>query len=197
MKTIAFFDFDGTITNKDTLIQFIRFAVGDIKFIQGIIFLSPMLLLFKLNLMKNNQAKEKMFSYFFKNMKTHSFIDIATQYSLYHIDTIVRPLAIERIRWHQKNNHEVVVVSASIKSWLKPWCDKHGLSLISTELEFKNNVVTGKFSTKNCYGIEKVKRIEKTYTLDSYKIIYAYGDSKGDKELLKIASKSYYKPFTK
>jgi 2-hydroxy-3-keto-5-methylthiopentenyl-1-phosphate phosphatase len=29
VKYLALFDFDGTITKKDSLIQFIRFAVGD------------------------------------------------------------------------------------------------------------------------------------------------------------------------
>ena len=80
MKSIAFFDFDGTITSKDTLIEFIRFTVGDFKFIKGIILLSPILILFKLNLIKNDKAKEKMFSYFFKNTDKVAFRKKATEY---------------------------------------------------------------------------------------------------------------------
>jgi len=197
MKSIAFFDFDGTITSKDTLIEFIRFTVGDFKFIKGIILLSPILILFKLNLIKNDKAKEKMFSYFFKNTDKVAFRKKATEYSLYHIPKIIRTQAMQRILWHKKNKHEVVIVSASIESWLKPWCDKNNIKLISTKVEFKNNILTGNFATKNCHGIEKVNQIKKNYALDQYSTIYAYGDSQGDKALLSIANKSYYKPFRK
>jgi len=64
-KILALFDFDGTITKNDSLLKFIRFAVGDIKFIQGLIALSPTLIAFKLKLMPNYEAKEKMLSWFY------------------------------------------------------------------------------------------------------------------------------------
>ncbi|GAG97863.1 unnamed protein product, partial [marine sediment metagenome] len=48
---------------------------------------------------------------------------------------------------------------------------------------------------RNCYGIEKVNRVQETYTLSQYEYIYAYGDSHGDKEMLSIANERYYKNF--
>ncbi len=61
--------------------------------------------------------------------------------------------------------------------------------------KIKNGIVTGKFSTKNCYGIEKANRVQEVYNFDDYDHIYAYGDSRGDKELLELADESFYKPF--
>jgi len=195
LDSIAFFDFDGTITREDSLIKFIRFVVGDAKFIAGMIFLSPMLTAYKLGLIPNYKAKQMMLSYFFKGMSEAKFQEVANTYSLNHIDTILRPKAMEKIQWHQSQGHKVVVVSASIECWLKPWCDKHNLELIATQLEIKDGIVTGKLQTKNCYGIEKVNRVKEAYNLDEYETIYAYGDSRGDRELLALADESFYKPF--
>ncbi len=195
MKNLALFDFDGTITTNDSLIKFIRFAVGDVKFIFGMILLSPMLTVYKLKLIPNYKAKQYMLSYFFKGMSEEKFLQVANEYSLNQIKTILRPKAIEKITWHKKQGHKIVIVSASIECWLKPWCDENNLNLIATKLEIKRNIITGKFLTKNCYGMEKVNRIQELYKLSDYDYIYVYGDSHGDKELLALGDESFYKPF--
>jgi phosphatidylglycerophosphatase C len=195
MKLIAFFDFDGTITTDDSLIKFIRFVVGDVKTLWGMIILSPMLVVYKLKLIPNYKAKQMMLSYFFKGMNEHQFQKVAEEYSLKHINTILRPKAMEKITWHKELGHKVIVVSASIECWIRPWCDQNGLDLIATKIEIKNGLVTGKFLTKNCYGIEKANRVKEAYNLDDYDHIYAYGDSRGDKELLELADEGFYKPF--
>ena len=193
---LALFDFDGTITVDDSLIKFIRFVAGDAKFLWGMIFLSPMLTAYKLKLIPNDKAKQYMFTYFFKGMSEASFIQVAREYSLNHIKTILRPKAMEKIAWHKEQGDKVVIVSASIESWLKPWCDENNLELIATQLEIKEGVVTGKFLSKNCYGIEKSHRVQKVYNLSNYDHVYAYGDSRGDKELLALADESFYKKFS-
>ena len=63
---IALFDFDGTITKEDSLIKFISFAVGEIKMLIGMVYLSPMLVGYKLKIIPNYKAKQYLFSYFFK-----------------------------------------------------------------------------------------------------------------------------------
>ena len=194
---LALFDFDGTITTNDSLIKFIRFVVGDAKFAIGMIALSPMLTAYKLKLIPNYKAKQQMLSYFIKGMTEEKFKEVGEEYSLNHIDTILRPKAMEKIAWHKEQGHKIVIVSASIECWLKAWCDNHGLDLISTKLEIKDGIVSGKFLTKNCYGIEKALRVKDKYNLDNYDYIYAYGDSRGDNELLALADEGFYKPFRK
>jgi phosphoserine phosphatase len=66
-----------------------------------------------------------------------------------------------------------------------------------TKIEVKNAVVTGQFIGNNCYGPEKVRRIQELFPdRKQYKLI-AFGDSKGDRELLAYADESHYKPFRK
>ena len=61
-RKVYCFDFDGTLTTKDTLLQFIRFAVGDRAFLAGFLRYSPLLVLMKLHLYPNWKAKQKVFS---------------------------------------------------------------------------------------------------------------------------------------
>lgn len=193
--TLALFDFDGTITKDDSLLKFIRFVVGDVRFIIGLIVLSPILVAYKLKLIPNYKAKQKMLSWYFKGCSQQEFKKVANDYSLKHIDEILRPKAIEKLNWHKEQGHKIVIVSASIECWLHPWCEKNGFELLATKLEIKDDIVTGKLLSKNCYGIEKVNRIKQAYDLEKFEYIYAYGDSAGDKEMLELADESFYKPF--
>lgn len=192
---LAIFDFDGTITNRDSLLEFIKFAIGYKRFIIGLLVLSPILFLYKLRIIANDRAKQYFFSWYFRGMKQKDFMVIAQEYSLEKLNKIVRQKALERIRWHKHEGHTIVVVSASLECWLRPWCEKYGIALLGTKIKIDHGIITGKFLTKNCYGIEKVHRIKEKYTLEKYDYIYAYGDSEGDREMLNIANERYYKPF--
>lgn len=190
---LALFDFDGTITQKDSFIDFIIFAVGWTRSIIGIIILLPTIIFLLTKIIPNWRAKEKFIACFFNGWDAGKFNKVASKYSRERIDFIIRKKAIDAIRWHQKQNDTVVVVTASADNWIKDWCKINNLELIATKLEFKNNRLTGKLGSKNCYGEEKVRRIRERFNLDDYEIIYAYGDSNGDKMMLDIADIKFYR----
>ena len=192
MRNLALFDFDGTITTKDSMVEFIKYAVGERAYYFGLFWLSPMLIAYALKIIPNHKAKEHLLAYFFKEMDINIFESNAKRYSLQEIDKIVRKKAIEKITWHKKEGDRVIIISASLRCWLEPWCIENGIELLSTEFKVKD----GKFTTKNCYGIEKVNRLKKICDIDKYEYIYAYGDSHGDRELLALGNQSFYKPFT-
>lgn len=192
---LALFDFDGTITTRDSLVDFIQFAVGKRAYYMGLLALSPMLITYVIKLTPNDRAKERMIAHYFRGWDKARFEKIANSYALKEIDRIVRPDALSKMQWHQKQGDRVVVISASMKCWLKAWCAMQGAELLSTELEFVDERLSGRFKTKNCYGPEKVNRIKAYLNLKEYAYIYAYGDSSGDRELLALADEAYYKPF--
>jgi phosphatidylglycerophosphatase C len=194
-KKLALFDFDGTITGKDSLPDFIQHAVGRAAYWSGLLRLSPILAAYTLKIIPNNIAKERLLAHFFAGWDAEHFQKIADQYALSRIDSIVRPEAVERMRRHQAQGDTVVVVSASMESWLQKWCELRQADLIATQLEIRAGKLTGRFATKNCYGIEKVNRIRERYNLAAYSSIHAYGDSRGDKEMLKIATVRHYREF--
>ncbi len=191
MKSIAFFDFDGTITTDDSLLKFIRFVVGAAKFALGL------LALYMAKIIPNYRVKQYLLAWYFKGMPKDAFLAVAQEYSLKHIQTILRPEAMQRIAWHQQQGHQVVIVSASLECWLQPWCEQQGLYLLATQIDLSQPLITGRFLSANCYGQEKVNRIRAAYDLSQFNKIYAYGDSSGDKEMLALADEAFYKPFRK
>jgi HAD superfamily hydrolase (TIGR01490 family) len=192
---LVLFDFDGTITSKDSFIDFIIFAQGYPKFIMGMLQNIHYLIAYKAGIYPNYKAKEKVLTHFFKGIQVDKFKELAQEYSISQLPNIIKSSAMERIKWHQSQNHKVVIVSASIECWLKRWCQSNNIDLISTKLESIDGKLTGKLATKNCYGIEKVNRIKEQYDLNEFDYIYAYGDSVSDKEMLELSDQSYYKIF--
>lgn len=188
---LALFDFDGTLTTKDSLGEFVKFAVGSKTYYMKLLLFSPIFILYKMKIMDNAYAKELLFRLFFLGKSENSFKDVALRYSDEKLSTILNEDTYEKFLSHIENGDRVIVVSASMRCWLKPFASKHKVELLSTELEFINGKFTGKFSTKNCHGVEKVNRIKEHLRLDDYSEVYAYGDSSGDKQMLEIADFAY------
>jgi phosphatidylglycerophosphatase C len=193
-KRLVLFDFDGTITTKDTFIEFIKFYHGPIRFAMGFALLSPVLIAYKLKLLANWKAKEKVLTWFFKNESLDTFTSKCVEFTQSVLPKLIRPKALETIHEMEKD-YDIVVVSASAENWVSPWCRANNLHVIATTLEIIDGKLTGKIKGKNCFGIEKVNRIREKYDLVSYTEILAYGDSSGDKEMFELAHKHFYKPF--
>ncbi|MTI38748.1 HAD-IB family hydrolase [Fulvivirga lutimaris] len=194
-KTLALFDFDGTITTKDSFIEFLKFHKGNLNFLLGFTWLSPYLVAMKLGLIPNWKAKEIVLKYFLANLSVEDMKKVSADFSLRIIPALIRNKAIDRIKKHQENGDDIYLVSASAENWLKPWCDQIGMKLIGTRLETIDGKITGKIDGNNCYGPEKVARIKAEINISNYSEIYAYGDSRGDKEMLALADHPHYKYF--
>jgi phosphatidylglycerophosphatase C len=192
-RIIVAFDFDGTITKRDTLPAFIRFASNLWQILVGSLRMIPSLILFKLKIIPNFQAKEKLFKIFFRGVEVNRFNSIAKNFSK-EIDGMVNPEALERIKCHQRAGHYILIISASPENWITPWANQNGIyEVLATRLEVKDGQITGKFSNKNCHGQEKVNRLLEIYPNRERYTLYAYGDSNGDKELLALADYSFYR----
>ena len=194
-KGIAFFDFDGTITTKDTLLEFIKFSKGSFLFYLGFLINSPYLVAMKLGLISNQVAKEKVLRFFFKNKDINEFNELCNKFALEEIPKLIRLKAKQEIKKLKTDGFVIVVVSASPENWIQKWSFSEGLELIASKLEVNNGKITGKILGKNCHGVEKLKRIKEKYIIEDYKVIYAYGDTSGDRPMLNVATHSYYKPF--
>lgn len=196
INVIAAFDFDGTITTKDTLLEFLKHCFSKTRLLFGLFLLTPVFVLYKIKVLRNDVAKQKIFAHFFKGMRMTTFNEHCNTFSK-KIDKIVRDKALERIKYHRKEGHFIVVISASIENWIHPWANENNIDeLIATKIEVIGNKLTGKFASKNCHGQEKVRRLKEKISNIHSKYLYAYGDSEGDKQLLSIANKAYYRSFS-
>lgn len=186
---IAFFDFDGTLTHHDTFIRFAKFSVGKTAFYKALIKSIPMLCLWKLGLKSNSDAKQTLFSYLYKGIDYGWFKKLGYAFAPM-IDNDSRSEIIDILKKHKQEGHKIVIVSASIAAWIRPWAESYGIAdVISTEVEKdKHGKLTGRFKTKNCYGAEKVSRIRAAFPdIDNIET-WGYGDSSGDEAMLSIVS---------
>jgi phosphatidylglycerophosphatase C len=194
-KRLVLFDFDGTITTRDTFIEFLIFYKGLPKFFAGMALMAPYLALFKLKLIPNWKAKQQVIRYFLGGESVENLRTKCNEFSENVLPTLIRPGALQAINQYQTEKSIVAVVSASAEDWVEPWCRKQGLLCIATQLEIENGKITGNLCGPNCYGPEKVRRIEKQFSLQEFDEVVAYGDSEGDKEMFGIAHIHHYKPF--
>lgn len=193
-KKIAFFDFDGTVTTKDTLPEIIRFQKGSLSLYTGFLLLAPWLMLYRLGLLANDRAKQIMLKYFFGGMREEDFQRNCDAFTETRLPHLIRPGALKELRRLKAEGAVLVIVSASAGNWIRKWSDSLSLELVSTKLEINKGLLTGRIQGKNCYGEEKVRRIRAIWNLEEYEV-YAYGDSSGDLPMLKLAAQSFYKPF--
>lgn len=194
-RRIAFFDFDGTITTKDTLLEVIKYRHGAVKLYLGFLLTSPLLVAYKLGVISNQLAKENVLRLFFGKMPLQAFQEHCDAFAREKIPALIRQKALTEIQQLKDAGAEIVIVSASAENWIRNWCNELQVKLIATELQIKNNAVTGKISGQNCYGEEKVRRIKAAYDLTQYDEIYCYGDTSGDKPMLSLATIAFYQPF--
>lgn len=190
--TLALFDFDGTLTRKDSFPAFLTYMLGATGFAKALIKASPTIVAWKYGRATNQQAKEALLSAALKG-KSQSTIEQAGQaFAERCLPKLLRPQAEALLQKHQALEHETLLVSASPDAWMNPIAKKLHIKLISSRLAYKEGIFLGKLQGKNCYGQEKVERIKQALSLDQYSRIYAYGDSRGDKEMLELASHPRY-----
>nr|WP_262896883.1 HAD-IB family hydrolase [Fulvivirga sediminis] len=192
---MVLFDFDGTLTTKDTLLDFTQFSLGKGRFVKGMLRLLPSMTGLKLGLIPNWKAKEEYLSHFFGGISLEQFIALGKEYGEKRIPQLIREKALSSIIDYRETGVPMYIVSASSPLWIEHWAEKYDIKVLGTQLDVLEGRITGKIDGKNCYGPEKVKRIQENIQLSDFENIYAYGDSSGDKEMLQLATQCFYKYF--
>ena len=198
-KKIYCFDFDGTLTTSDTLLEFIKYAKGRGRFLMVFLMYSPLLVLMKLHLYPNWKAKQQIFAHLFAGMRIEKFDALCRGFAE-ESQHLLRPKGITLMHEALVAGAQVFIVSASIDNWVRPFFDIRnlkGVQVLGTQIEVEDGKLTGRFKSNNCYGKEKVHRIAealKSFERSEYEI-EAFGDSRGDKEMLAFANKGHFKPF--
>ena len=193
--TVAAFDFDGTLTYRDTLIPFLYYYAGPMAFVRDMARSAPTLTAYGLRLMKNDVAKERVLKKFFAGAPLTTLQHQGQAFARDRLPGLVRPRALRRLQWHQKLGHQIVIISASLDIYLKPWAAALGIDhVLCTSLDVDGNgQVSGRLGAANCYGPEKPRRLREALGDTSTYVLYAYGDSRGDRELLETADYSFYR----
>ena len=181
---VAAFDFDGTITRRDTLVPFLRHVAGRVGFTRGFLGALPA----AGGRERRDAYKAAVLQRVLGGRDADELLTTARAYGA-GLHAGFRPAIVERIRWHQGEGHRVVVVSASLRAYLDPVVEHLGLDgVCAVELEVADDgQLTGAIVGRNCRGPEKVRRLMDWLGGERPERLWAYGNSSGDRELLAAA----------
>lgn len=193
--TVAAFDFDGTMTYRDSLLPFFSFVEGHVKTYLKLLLAVPYVLGFLLGIKSRQQVKEFVLSKFFGNMPFEQLKSYSLKYAHQKLPHLVVPEAMQRLQWHLSQGHRCILISANLEVYLEPWAKQNGFhDVIASKLKLNGNGhVTGELIGANCWGPEKCRRLEEILGQKKTYKLYVYGDSRGDKELLRLADYPYYR----
>ena len=194
MKKLYCFDFDGTLTYKDTMFLYLQFYDASkfrIQFIKHI----PLFILLKMNLLEADKVKRSFVSSVLKGQTKSKIEKKSQQFFDQYYPEIFRENALDFIKNIDHSQTDCYIVSASLDIWVRPFAEKFGMKLLATQAAFENNIFTGKFVGKNCNGLEKVNRIKEAINEKKYDKTIAFGDTSGDQEMLDWANEGQFKFF--
>ena len=194
MKKLYCFDFDGTLTYKDTMFLYLQFYDASkfrIQFIKHI----PLFILLKMNLLEADKVKRSFVSSVLKGQTKSKIEKKSQQFFDQYYPEIFRENALDFIKNIDHSQTDCYIVSASLDIWVRPFAEKFGMKLLATQAAFENNIFTGKFVGKNCNGLEKVNRIKEAINEKKYDKTIAFGDTSGDQEMLDWADGGQFKFF--
>jgi phosphatidylglycerophosphatase C len=183
-RVVAAFDFDKTLSTRDNVLPFLRAAVGTRRLLWALIRTSPRLAAAAVDGRKRDAAKAALVRRTLTGYDAERLAEVATAFAGDVIARHLRVDVVERIEWHRRQGHELVLVSASLSPYLDAIGSRLGFdAVLGTGLEVdEDGRLTGELDGPNVRGSEKVQRLD-SWLGNRPAFVWAYGDSSGDREL--------------
>lgn len=194
-RPIVAFDFDGTLTVRDSFTQFLRWRAGPGGWALGLVKMAKATAAYARD-RDRGAIKAASVKVFLKGVRRADLEADAARFADHAWDTFMRPDALKVWEdWGRKGAHRVIV-TASPEITVAPFAYRLGAdALLGTHLTFDaDGRITGAFSSPNCRGEEKVRRLKAAYG-PYVRLTAAYGDTSGDTEMLAIADQPGFRVF--
>jgi phosphatidylglycerophosphatase C len=193
---VAAFDFDGTLTRRDSFLPYLQRGLGWPRFLLALLLSSPWLAAYVLRLMSNHRAKARLLKVALGGRSDEAIAQWTEVFVQRYLPAQWQPDMLARLRSHQQLGHCCVIVSASPGIYLHETGRVLGVdAVLCTELVSRDGALTGDMATPNCHGQEKVRRLQDWLAargLQQAVVLHAYGDSSGDMPLLNLADYAHY-----
>lgn len=196
-RQIVAFDFDGTLTIRDSFTEFLRWRTGPGAWALGLVKLAPALAAYAKD-RDRGRIKAASVKEFLLGVSRQTLEAEAAAFAEEIWPRFMRPDALEVWNdWGERGAHRVIV-TASPTTTVAPFARKLGAeALLGTEFVFDaDDRIAGAFAGPNCRGEEKVRRLKAAYG-DDMTLIAAYGDTSGDTEMLAMAQQPGFRVFRK
>lgn len=189
-ETIAAFDVDGTLTTRDCVVPFLQKLAGTLRLTGGVL-AQPLALTQAVVRRDRDRFKALAVRAAYAGRHAEAVDTLGQAYAESVHAGWMRPDTPRRLAWHRAQGHRVVLVSASLGTYLRPLGRLLGVdAVLCTEAAVGDDGrYTGGMVGPNCRGPEKKRRLrEWMQQMDlGAAEVWAYGDSDGDRELLELA----------
>jgi phosphatidylglycerophosphatase C len=194
-RPVAAFDFDGTLTVRDSFIAFLIWSLKPAQLATGLLRLAPALALY-LVLRNRGRLKAAAIRVLVGRISRAELQAKARAFAAAKSDRLLRPDA--RAVWarHRAQGFRLAIVTASPEEIVAPFARGLGAdALIATRLKTDSEGrLTGALDGANCRGPEKVRRLHQAFGPD-VELAEAYGDTRGDREMLAAAAVGHMRLF--
>lgn len=189
-EVVVAFDVDGTLTTRDCVVPFLQQIAGRARLAGGVA-LRPAAITNALIRRDRDRFKAVAMRAAYAGRTAATVEGLGTEFARTVHREWLRPDTAGRLAWHTAQGHHVVLVSASLGSYLHPLGKLLGVDdVLCTEAVLGDDGrYTGAMVGENCRGPEKVRRLHAW--MDQQELrgarVWAYGDSAGDREMLAAA----------
>lgn len=194
-RPVVAFDFDGTLTVRDSFTAFLKWRVGPVRHAWGLVRLAPAALAYLVH-RDRGRIKAAAVREFLAGVPRERLEADAKVFAQATSTALFRPDALATWRRWGTEGARRVIVTASPDVVVAPFAQALGADdLLGTQLAFDaQDRVAGGFATPNCRGPEKVVRLRAAFGSD-IALKAAYGDTDGDREMLAMAETAGYRVF--
>jgi phosphatidylglycerophosphatase C len=185
-RPIVAFDFDGTITRKDSLPLFLTRIRSRRELLRCFAHRAPQLAQAVRGGSARDHAKELVCLDVLGGLTCEQADSAAAETARVVQQSLIRSDTGTRIRWHQAAGHRIIVVSASFEAYVTLVAASLGIDeVIATKwhVDPASNVLTGRLDGLNVRGEAKVDLLE-AHLKGPCDLDYAYGNSGGDTAML-------------
>jgi phosphatidylglycerophosphatase C len=194
-RPLVAFDFDGTITVRDSFTAFLRWRSGPWRYALGVVRLVPAALAYLVH-RDRGRIKAAAAREFLRGLTRNELAASCEAYCGAVWGQMIRPDAEQCWRDWRARGATVVIVTASPVEVVGPFATRLGADeLIGSRLAYDTgDRVTGALDGPNCRGEEKVTRLRQRFGSDM-SLAAAYGDTAGDREMIAIAKEKGFRVF--
>jgi len=191
-RDLALFDFDGTLTLRETFPDFMRYAVARWRLVVGGALLAPVVFGYRRGWVAGNPTRASIVQMGLRGVDAACLRAQGEAFARDVLPGVLRPAAMARLAWHRERGDRIVVVSGGLDVYLAPWCAAQGVELLCSVLAERNGRISG-YAGPQCVGEEKVRRVRALCDPAAYAAVHAYGDTHEDHALLAIAQHRTYR----
>lgn len=192
MPDLALFDFDGTLTTRETFPDFMRYAVPRWRLLAGGALLAPVVFGYRRGWVAGNPTRASIVQVGLRGVQARCLRAQGEAFAREVLPGLLRPEAMEKLAWHRGRGDRIIVVSGGLDVYLAPWCAGQDIELACSVLAERGGRITG-YAGAQCVGEEKVRRIRALCDPRAYAAIHAYGDTHEDMAMLAMAQHRTYR----